>query len=93
MPLRDSLFVPFRAVCAPGLHACACVAGRGFCHVLPQALAPVQAAAARFPSVHAAACGACSVAVRAVLGSRLSCCSLFVLTKNKCFDLSQKTAF
>lgn len=37
MPLRDSRFVPFRAVCAPGLHACACVAGRGFCHVLPQA--------------------------------------------------------
>jgi len=37
--------------------------------------------------------GAYSVPVRVVLGSRLSCGSLFVLTKNKCFDLSQKNSF
>jgi len=37
--------------------------------------------------------GAYSVAVRAVLGGRLSCGSLFALTKNKCFDLSQKNSF
>ena len=57
MPLRDSRFVPFRAVCAPGLHACACVAGRGFCHVLPQAFSSSACCRRRFPSVYAAACG------------------------------------
>jgi hypothetical protein len=67
--------------------------GAAFVMSCRRLLAPVQAAAARFPSVYAAACGACYVAVRAVLGSRLSCGSLFVLTKNKCFDLSQKNSF
>lgn len=55
MPLRDSLFVPFRAVCAPGQHECACVAGRGFCHVLPLAFS--SRAGCRRPVSVRACCG------------------------------------
>ena len=94
MPLRDSLFVPFRAVCAPGLHACACVAVRGFCHVLPQAFS--SRAGCRRPVSVRVCCGVWGhvpCPFGPFLGSRLSCGSLFALTKNKCFDLSQKNSF